>query len=69
MRLPEGERARHLKTELAILLYTQEILPFGKACELAEMTRLEFGLLLGRRGIPRRYTDQDLQDDLNYALR
>ncbi len=26
--------------------------------------RIEFGLLLGRRGIPRHYTEQDLEDDI-----
>ncbi|RME89410.1 MAG: UPF0175 family protein [Anaerolineae bacterium] len=69
MRIPPQERAQRLKTELAVLLYAQGILPFSKACELAGMSRLEFSLLLGKRGIPRQYTEQDLQDDLNYAMR
>ncbi|MBI5842169.1 MAG: UPF0175 family protein [Chloroflexi bacterium] len=67
MRLPPNEQRRQLKTELAVGLYTQGILSFGKACELAEMTKVEFSLLLGKRNIPRQYDEQDLQDDINYA--
>ena len=67
MRLPLKEQRRQRKTELALSLYTQGILSFGKACELAGMSKVEFGLLLGRRNIPRLYNEQDLQDDLSYA--
>jgi predicted HTH domain antitoxin len=69
MRLPPKEQSRQLKTELAVGLYVQGILSFGKACELAEMTKMEFSLLLGKRNIPRQYDEQDLQDDVNYASR
>lgn len=69
MRLPLAQRDQLLKTELAALLYAEGALPLGKACELSGMGRLEFGLLLGKRNIPRHYTAQDLQDDLAYALR
>lgn len=43
------------------------ILSFGKASELAKMTLLEFGILLGKRNIPRQYDETDLQDDIAYA--
>ncbi|MFZ5880334.1 MAG: UPF0175 family protein [Chloroflexota bacterium] len=69
MRLPPKEQRRQLKTELAVSLYAQGILSFGKACELAEMSKVEFSLLLGKRGIPRQYDEKDLQDDLDYASR
>ncbi len=69
MRLPRKEQSRQLKTELALSLYAQGILSFGKACELAETTKIEFGILLGKRNIPRQYDEQDLQDDLAYASR
>lgn len=69
MRLPRREQPRQLKTELALALYAQGILSFGKARELAEMTNLEFGILLGRRNIARQYDEQDLQDDIAYASR
>ena len=67
IRLPQKEQQRQLKTELALSLYAQGILSFGKACELAEITKVEFGLLLGKRNIPRQYDEQDLQDDIAYA--
>lgn len=69
MRIPRKEQKRQLKIELAISLYTQGILSFGKAAELAEMTKLEFSLLLGKRNIPRQYDETDLQDDIAYASR
>lgn len=69
IRLPHKEQSRQLKIELALGLYAQGILSFGKACELAEMTNLEFGILLGKRNIPRHYDEQDLQDDIAYASR
>lgn len=69
IRLPRKEQSRQLKIELALGLYAQGILSFGKACELAELTNLEFGILLGKRNIPRQYDEQDLQDDVAYASR
>lgn len=67
IRLPPAEHRRQLKAELAVSLYAQGILSFGKARELAGISRAEFGLLLGRRSIARHYDKQDLQDDLAYA--
>ena len=67
MCIPPKDKQRQLKLELAVNLYAQSILSFGKACELATMSKTEFGLLLAKRGIPRQYDEQDLQDDLNYA--
>jgi len=67
MRLPPNEQSRQLKVELALSLYAQSILSFGKACELAGMTKVEFGRLLSKRNIPRQYSAEDLQDDITYA--
>jgi predicted HTH domain antitoxin len=67
MRMPPKDKQRQLKAELAVILYAQGILSFGKACELATMGKTEFGLLLAKRSIPRQYDEQDLQDDLAYA--
>ena len=69
MRLPGGERQQRIKVELAVALYAQGILSFGKARQLCGVTKYEFGVLLGRRGVPRHYTEEDLQDDLKYAGR
>lgn len=69
LRLPISQRTRRLKTELALMLYAEGSLSLGKACELADLTRLEFGILLGQRDLPRRYTLQDFEEDLTYAVR
>lgn len=67
IRLPEGRIARELLVELAVALYAQELLSFGKARELAGIGKYEFGRLLGERGIPRHYGREELEDDLAYA--
>ena len=67
IRLPTDEQQQSLMTELAVALYARGILSFGKARELTPLNRIEFGLLLGRRDIPRHYTEQDLEDDIAYA--
>jgi predicted HTH domain antitoxin len=67
IRLPVPEVEPRLRTELAIALYAQGILSFGKACELAGTSRYGFGELIGPRNIPRHYSERDLTDDLGYA--
>ncbi len=65
LRLPPGEIQQELRKELA--LYQRQVLSLGKAQELAQVTRWEFEELLGRRKVPRHYTAEDLQEDLQYA--
>ncbi len=67
IRLPTPEVEKRLRTELAIALYSQGILSFGKATELAGTSRYAFADLIGDRNIPRHYTEQDLAQDLDYA--
>lgn len=67
IRLPPVEQPQQLIQELAVMLYTQEILSFGKARELAGLSKTQFGVLLGRRNVPRHYRLEDLADDLTYA--
>lgn len=67
IRLPETRMQEELLVELAIALYAQGILSFGKARELAGMGKYEFSQLLGRRQIPRHYGREELEDDLTYA--
>jgi predicted HTH domain antitoxin len=69
LRLPEGEAPGRLRCELAVALYQQEILAFGKASELAGMTRENFGVELARRNIPRHYSQEDASLDEAYAGR
>lgn len=67
IRLPESRLEQELLQELAIALYSQELLSFGKARELAQMGKYDFGQLLGQRGVNRHYGLQELEDDLSYA--
>lgn len=67
IRLPEKGIARRLLEELAVALYVRGLLSFGKARELADKGKYEFGQLLGEREIPRHYGREELEDDLAYA--
>ena len=53
-----------LRQELAIHLYQQDKLSFGKAREMAHMSAWAFQLLLGTRGIPIHYDVSDYEHDL-----
>jgi len=67
LRLPEPEVESRLRSELALSLYGQAILPFGKAAELAGVSRYAFADLVTTRKIPRHYSQDDLTQDLDYA--
>jgi len=64
IRLPLEERVMRIRRELAIRLYEKGLLSFGKARELAEMSKWEFHFLLGKEGISRRYDLEELEKDL-----
>ena len=55
---------QELKQELAVHLFQQGKLSFGKAREMAEMTAWAFQQLLGARGIAIHYDVQDYEQDL-----
>ena len=65
--LPEGRKKEELQRELAVSLYREDLLSFGKARELAGMSKQEFGQLLGDRGVERHYGPGELAEDLRYA--
>jgi len=67
LQLPEGERSRTMKQELAVSLYARDVLSFGKARALAELSAREFQELLGEREVPRHYTEAELAEDIEYA--
>lgn len=67
IRLPEERMAQELQVELALALYAQGLLSFGKARELAQKGKYEFSRLLGERHVPRHYGPEELADDLAYA--
>ena len=53
-----------LKLELALALFQQEKLSFGKARELAGMSVVEFQRELGRRKISPHYGVREFEEDL-----
>lgn len=67
LRLPPDEVDSELHKELALALYQRGVLSSGKACRLAGMTRWEFEELLGQRKILRHYTEENLDEDIEYA--
>jgi predicted HTH domain antitoxin len=64
IKLPPSEVPSRLRRELAVRLYEKGLLTFGKARELAGMSRWEFHDLLGNEGIHRRYDVKELGEDL-----
>lgn len=60
---------QELKRELAVHLFEEEKLSFGKARELAGMTFWEFQQILGSRGIPIHYDVRDYEEDLETLRR
>lgn len=64
LKIPRREALKRLKEELAVRLYEKGLLGFGKARELAGMTKWEFHFLLGVEGIARHYDVEDLEEDL-----
>jgi len=69
LRLPQGEVSARLRCELAAALYQRELLAYGKAAELAGLTREIFAVELTKRNISRHYSAEDLSADETYAGR
>lgn len=67
IQLPENRIEAELLKELALALYEQELLSFGKACELAQLDYYQFGKMLGDRNIVRHYSETEMEEDLDYA--
>jgi predicted HTH domain antitoxin len=67
IRMPEAHLREDLLQELAVTLYADGALAFGKARELAGLGKYEFARLLGKHGVVRHYTREEMEDDLEYA--
>jgi len=67
LRLPLDGVEGELEKELALALYQRGVLSSGKACALAGVTRWEFEEILGQRRIRRHYTENSLEEDIDYA--
>lgn len=68
LRLPSDTAEEEVRKELAVTLYARRLLPLGKARQLAGLSRRDFEELLGERQVPRDYTDENLEEDLEYAF-
>ena len=64
LRVPVAEQEDRLRRELAIRLYEKGLLSFGKARELAGLSKWAFHDLLAAEGILRHYDVEELEGDL-----
>ena len=64
LRVPIAEQEARLRRELAIRLYEKGLLSFGKARELAGLSKWAFHELLAAEGILRHYDLEELEADL-----
>jgi len=64
IKLPFEEVSMRLRKELAVRLYEKRLLGFGKARQLAEMSKWEFQRLLGEEQILRSYDSEELEKDI-----
>ncbi|PSN15893.1 hypothetical protein C7293_05335 [filamentous cyanobacterium CCT1] len=69
IRLPESRIEAELLKELALALYAQDLLSFGKARDLANLDYWQFSQLLGERNLSRHYSEAELSEDMEYARR
>lgn len=67
LRVPAPERQTRLLVELTCPLYHREILSFGQAAELSQLSQFRFGHELVVRDIARHYAEEDISEDLAYA--
>lgn len=58
-----------VRIELALTLYSQRRLSFGKACELANLGVWEFRQRLAARHIPAHHNTDDLTNDIETLAR
>lgn len=67
IRIPDREKDKELKVELAVSLYSRGALSFGKARQLADVSHERFQEILADREIERHYTEEEFEEDLQYA--
>ncbi len=67
IKLPEEEKEMRLLLELALSLYQNKMLSFGKARELSKMSKWDFDQILHERKIERHYDEVSFNEDLKYG--
>ena len=61
----EANAPTDIKKHLALYMFKERILSFGKAAELSGMNKLEFMELVGSRGVSLNYDADDYLEDIN----
>lgn len=64
-----GERERLMQIELACRFYANTWLTLGQGANMAGLDQFAFGVALAERDIPRHYSHDDLDADVQYAGR
>ena len=67
LRIPQEKAKEQLKEELAIHLYKEGFLSFGKSRALASLSKWKFAQRLGAKKIARHYAYEDFEEDLMFA--
>lgn len=67
LKIPAEEQEQELDKELALSLYQRGALSFGKARQLAGISKWEFQKELQQRKLKRHYSKEELQEDVAYA--
>jgi predicted HTH domain antitoxin len=62
--VPPEEQLDRMRRELAVRLYQKGLLSFGKARELARLSKWDFHLVLGEEGMVRHYDIEELKEDM-----
>lgn len=64
----EKNAAQEIKKILALFLFKENGLSFGKACKLSGLSQSEFLELLGKQRIPLHYDVDDYEEDFRTCL-
>jgi len=67
MKISEDQILSKIKEEIAVSFYRKKYLSFGKARELAELSRQNFSNLLKEFDVYRHYGKEDLEEDIEFA--
>ena len=67
LKIPKEKAKEQLTEELAIHLYKEGFLSFGKARALATLSKWEFSERLGSKKLARHYNREDFEEDLIFS--
>ncbi len=67
LKIPVEEQEQELDKELALSLYQRGALSFGKARQLAGISKWQFQKELQRRKLKRHYAQEEVEEDVAYA--